>query len=191
MTAFAMLLGTANPIPILPPAGAQDRRVDADELAIEGDERSARVAGVDGCVGLDVVLVAFLAEAAAAKRTDDARGHGLAEAEWIADGDDVISDLQPIGIADLDGGQVLASHAQHGDVGGRIAADQPRRQATPILKRDDYLAGIFDHVVVCENVTGGAVDDHTRAGAHRLRCIGHLEVPPEAGISQKGVRRRR
>jgi hypothetical protein len=70
----------------LVPAGArQDRGVDADELAVEIDQRAAGVAGVDRGVGLDEVLVLLDAQAGAADRADDAHGHRLADAEGIAD----------------------------------------------------------------------------------------------------------
>ena len=39
-------------------AGIEDGGVDADDLAVEVEERAARVALVDGGVGLDEVLVA-------------------------------------------------------------------------------------------------------------------------------------
>src|SRR5690349_14479431 len=60
--------------------------VDADQLALEVHQRAAGVARVDRGVGLDEVLVAA-AEAGAAGGADDAGGHGLAEAERVADRD--------------------------------------------------------------------------------------------------------
>ena len=56
-TARAMFDGTAKPMPTLPPA-ADDRGVDADQLAAQVDQRAAGVAGVDRRVGLDELLVA-------------------------------------------------------------------------------------------------------------------------------------
>ena len=111
-------------MPTLPPAGADDRGVDADQLAAQVDQRAARIARIDRGVGLDEVLVAFDAEAAAAERADDARGHGLAEAEGIADGDHEIADLELVGVADRQRDQVVRLDLQHGDVGPGIAADQ-------------------------------------------------------------------
>src|SRR6185503_881695 len=46
-------------------AAAEDGGVDADDLALEVDERTARVAGVDGDVGLDELVVARLTDEAA------------------------------------------------------------------------------------------------------------------------------
>src|SRR5262249_20502411 len=74
-------------------ARTDDRRVDADELAAQVDERAAGIARIDGRVGLDEVLVVLDVEAGAAERADDSGGDGLAEAEGIADGDDEIADF--------------------------------------------------------------------------------------------------
>ncbi len=49
--------GMANPMPGKPPVFESDHRVDADELAARVDQRAAGIAGIDGCVGLDDVLV--------------------------------------------------------------------------------------------------------------------------------------
>src|SRR6266851_1687628 len=66
----------------------QDRRVHANDLASRIEERSARVAGVDGRVGLDSAAqqidlsaghLRFLARIASS--ADDALGHGLLQAE--------------------------------------------------------------------------------------------------------------
>ena len=57
----AWSIGMANPRPMLPDcapgraAERRDRRVDADQLAVEVDQRATGVAGVDGCIGLDRV----------------------------------------------------------------------------------------------------------------------------------------
>src|SRR3546814_20233312 len=49
-------------------AAAQDRRIDADQLALRVDQGAAGIAGIDGGVGLDEVLVAFDAESGPAQR---------------------------------------------------------------------------------------------------------------------------
>ena len=64
MTFFAMFAGIAKPMPMLPPDGRQDLRVDADQLAARVDQRAAGVALVDRRVGLDEVLEAAVARAA-------------------------------------------------------------------------------------------------------------------------------
>src|SRR5205085_11129200 len=66
----------------------KDSSVNADQLTMKVDEGAARVAGVDGRVSLDEILVALLTETSATEGTHKARGHGLPKPERIADRDD-------------------------------------------------------------------------------------------------------
>ena len=72
----------------------EDRGVDADEPPAEIDQRAARIAGIDGGVGLDEELVVGDADLGARHRRDDAVGDGLADREGIADGEHHVADLQ-------------------------------------------------------------------------------------------------
>ncbi len=101
-----------------------DRGVDTDDPALQVDERATRIARIDRGIGLDEVLVTLDARTAA-ERADDARGHGLTEAERIADRQDKVADLQAIGIAHRNRRQIAARDLQHGDIGIGIATDQP------------------------------------------------------------------
>ena len=69
---------------------AEDRRVDADHLALEVERRAAGVALVHGRVDLDEVVGARAD--VAAERRDDAGRHRAAEAERIADGKRPVAD---------------------------------------------------------------------------------------------------
>ena len=95
MTLTAVSIGTAKPRPWLPPDCDGDLLVDADHLAARVDQRPARVALVDGGVGLDAVrdgrAVGGLQVAVGGR--DDARGEREVVAERIADGDDGLADL--------------------------------------------------------------------------------------------------
>ena len=66
-----------------------DGGVDADHLAGRGDQRAARIAGIERRVGLDHVLdqPADLRAQRAAERRDDAGRHRGVEAERVADRD--------------------------------------------------------------------------------------------------------
>ena len=99
MTRRAMLIGTAKPIPTLQPPVGKNRGVDANEFTPHIDQRAARIARIDGCIGLDEILVALLAEASATESAYQAGRHRLAEAEWIADGYHDFSDLQAVAVA--------------------------------------------------------------------------------------------
>ena len=133
-------------------ARRQDRGVDADALAVEVDQRPARIAGVDRGVGLDEILVALDAEPAAAERADDPRGHGLAQPERVADRQHEIADLQPVGIAERHRGQIVGRDLQHRDVGLRIAADQLCRETPVVLGRDLDLCRVLDDMTVGQNI---------------------------------------
>src|SRR5262249_16917167 len=74
-------------------ATAEDGSIDADETALRIDERTTRVTGIDGCVGLDEILVVEAHSAATARGTNDPSGHGLANAERIADRQHNITDF--------------------------------------------------------------------------------------------------
>src|SRR5690606_6220720 len=79
-------------------AGRDDRRVDADQLAAQIDQRTAGVAGVDGGIGLNEILIPLNTEAGATQRTDDAGSHGLPKPERIANRDHKISNLGRIAV---------------------------------------------------------------------------------------------
>ncbi len=51
----------------------QDHRIDADQVAVEPDQRAAGIARIDRGIGLDEVLEAVAADARAAERAHDAR----------------------------------------------------------------------------------------------------------------------
>src|ERR1041385_9491130 len=71
----------------------EDRGVDADQFPTVVNERSTGVAGVDGRIGLNEVLVIFDAEIASSGCADDAHGNGFAHAERITNGEREIADL--------------------------------------------------------------------------------------------------
>ena len=103
-----------------------DRGVDADHLAVQVEQRAARIAAVDGGVGLDVVVVGAGIDVAVARR-DDAGGHRAAEAERIADRDHPFAEPQLVGIAELHRLERLVGlHPQHREIGLLVAADAPR-----------------------------------------------------------------
>ena len=119
---------------------AGDRRVDADDLALEVHERAAAVAGIDGRVGLQEVLKADAVvaqfEIAAAFRADDAIGDRMAQAEGAAHRQDEIADVDLVAVADAGGDEAVARHGHDGDVSFRIG---------PGFRRIDLLAvGEFD-----------------------------------------------
>ncbi len=106
--------------------GRQNRRVDADEFAAQIHERAARITRVDRSIRLNEILVAFDAEAAAAKRADDSRRYGLIEAERITDGNHVVADAQSGRIREFDLCQLRR-------IDLRARRDRPAHRYRPVL----------------------------------------------------------
>src|SRR5207237_2208155 len=83
-----------------------DLRVDADHFAAHVDERAARIAAIDGGVGLQEVLEVGRGNRGALARGDDAGSDGLIKSEGRADGEHAIADLRVVGVAELHSWQI-------------------------------------------------------------------------------------
>ncbi len=60
-------------------------------MALGIDQGPARIAWIDGRIGLDKVFIGVDAKPGAAKGTDDALGHGLAHTKRITNGQDGVA----------------------------------------------------------------------------------------------------
>ena len=110
ITCFAIVAGMAKPMPMLPPTLRQNLRGDADQLAVGRHQRAAGVAAVDRRIGLQEVLIAAVAALGRpALRAQDAHGHGLADTERVADGEDDVADARAVRIAEGQRRQVVAA----------------------------------------------------------------------------------
>ena len=112
----------AKPMPCEPPEREKIAVLMPTELAAKIDQRAARIARIDGGVGLDEELIVGDADLGARHRRDDAVGHGLADGERIADGEHEVADLQRVGIGEFERGEafVLRLDAQHREVRAQI-----------------------------------------------------------------------
>jgi hypothetical protein len=158
---------------------AVDGGVDADHLALEVHEGAARVARVDGGVGLNEVVVAALADEATLG-ADDAGRDRVAQAEGIADREDPVADAQIVGIAEVHRRQLLAVgiDTDHGEIGLRIASDDLRLVLLVGRGLHDDLVGILDDVIVGHDQAVG-VDDETGSQAALLLLARLAEVALE------------
>ena len=148
-----------------------DRGVDADDFAVEVEQRAAGIAAIDGGVGLNVIVVGAGIDVAVARR-DDAGGHRAAEAERIADGDDPFAEPQLVGIAELHRlERLVGMHAQQRQVALGVLADQLRRQLGAVVEDDVDLVGVGDDVIIGDD-EAGRIDDE--AGAERGHAVRHL-----------------
>src|ERR1019366_1977528 len=118
-----------------------DRGVDAEQVAVDVDGGAARIAGVDRGIGLDEVLEDFESQRIAAEAADDARGHRLADAEGVADGEHDVAALQVIDVAEGDHRQLVEIDLQHRDIGIGVGADRARLGAAPIAEQDLDVVG--------------------------------------------------
>ncbi len=157
-------------MPMLPPLGAQDGGVDADYVALGIEQGAAAIAFVDGGVGLDqsfegAVLIANFA----AQRAHDAGGERAGKAERIADGEDLLPDLQGIGIAQFQERQFfLGIDLDHGQIVGAIGHQDFGGVAAAIGKAHFDFGAAADDVIVGENAAVGADQE-----ARSQRARGH------------------
>ena len=137
--------------------------------AVEVEQCAAGVAGVDGAVGLDEVHGRAGGEGDGAVKCADNAGRERERqfAERVADGDDSIANVQCIGVAQNDRGQIRRVDLQNGDVVALVVADERRVIARAVIGRDRDGVGAFNHVIVGEDV---AVLRQDEAGAGRGGC---------------------
>ncbi len=106
MIELAISVGTAKPMPTLPP----ERLMMAELMPISSPfmltSAPPELPGIDRCVGLNEIFVAVAADAGATQRADDARRDRMTEAERVADRDDEIADARAFRVADRHFGQI-------------------------------------------------------------------------------------
>ena len=140
-----------------------DRRVHADHLPVHVEQRSARIAAIDGGVGLEEIVIGPGIDVALGGG-DDADGDAAAEAERIADRHHPVADPHLAGIAEGDGVQrLLGLDLEQREIGlGVMAEDLGHLQLGAVGEVDDDLVGAFDDVVVGDD-QAGRIDDKARA----------------------------
>jgi hypothetical protein len=173
-------------------AGGDNRGVDPDQFTAQVDQRSAGVAGVDRSIGLDEILITLNAQARAAQGADDPGGHGLPEAERIADGDHEVADTQAVGIGQRQSGQVAAGHLDYRHVAFRIGTDHLGFEPATVVEGDHDGVSAVDDVVIGDDETPTRVHYHSGADALRpalARLVGDIEKWRKNGSSSSGLRR--
>ena len=144
-----------------------DRGIDADHLAVEVEQRSARIAAIDRRVSLDVVVIRAGIDVAIARR-DDAGRNRAAEAEWVADGDHPFAEPQLVGIPELHGFQrPVGLDPQQREIGLLILANDLSLELSAIREDDIDLVGVRNDVIVGHH-DARRVDDE--AGAERTHA---------------------
>ena len=94
--------------PVRAAALREDGRVDADETPVHVDQGAARIARVDGRIGLNEKLIVRDADLGPRQRRHDAARDRLTHAEWVADGEHQVAHLQTVGVGELDRREFLS-----------------------------------------------------------------------------------
>ncbi len=145
---------------------------DADDLAVEVKQCTARVAGVNGAVGLNEVHGDVAGERYLAVECAHGAG-GQREgqlAKRIADGDDIVADIEVIRVAERDGSEPLGVNFEYGDVVALVIAYERRVIALAVIKRRLNGACRLYNVIVCQKIAIGG-EDKSRARGSRLRGV--------------------
>ena len=151
----------------------QDRRVDADDLTVHVEQRTAGIALVDGSVSLDVIVVGTAVDVAVAGR-DNARRHRAAQPERIADRHHPLADTHLFAVAEFYRLQRLVRlHAQHGDIDLGVLADDFGLQLLAIGEDDRDVVGVADDMIVGDHNAGG-IDHEARTQRGRAALLGLL-----------------
>ncbi len=169
-------------------AAREDRGVDADQVARAVYQRAARVAGVDGGIGLNEVFERVDAEVSALQRADDPHRHGLADAEGVADRQHHVADVHMVQGAEGDRRQVRELDLEHREVAVGIGAHDAGAGLAAVVERNLDLIGLLDHVVVGEDVALGPDDDPGTEAGCALRLA--VQLLAEETAEQRIVHQR-
>ena len=166
-----------------------DGAVDANEMPVHRDQRTAGIARIDGGVGLDEELIIRRADMRARQRRDDTGCDGLADTEGIADGEHQIAHFEQVRIPEGEIGQLLLAgiDAQHGQIGALIGEHQFGLEFAPVGQRHRELLPVLHDMEVGDD-EAIRIDDHT--GSERLlhTLARHAEAAPVAEeLPEKGV----
>ena len=155
----------------------EDRAVDPDQVAGGVDERAARVARIDGSIGLDEIVV-WPAADNPPLGADNSRGNGLPQAEGISDSHDPFTHFEGIAVTE----------GRHGEVVFRFDLEQRKVQLfisslrhglelPRVGKLDLDFIGARNYMVVGKDVSVIADNETCAEAAGRLR--------PSRGLFEK------
>ena len=172
-------------------ADGDEGGVDADEIAAQVHQGPAGIAGIDGGIGLDEILIRPDPHIGPVQAADDPGGHGLADRLRIADGEHEIPDLEAIGITEREFRQAIRAHLDDGHVGLGIGTDATRRQRAAVGELHRDLVGMVDDMTVGDDEPAARVEHH--AGAEGVNFVPSRErrMPlPACCASCRAPRRR-
>ena len=169
------------------------RTVDADNLAVCIHQRTAAVAGVDGCVRLNQVELALTDFNAAVQGADNTGRHAAAElhAQRIADSNSRLADLQGIAVAKLCHRQIIQIDFHHSQVGYGICAQHLALDSAAVRQADDDFARALDNVVIRRDIAGLIIDNAAACTAlgqlHAIEEVTHIGLVRNADNSRTNL----
>ena len=138
----------------------ENGRIDADHTAECIERRPAGVTPIDRRIDLDVVHEIFPDIPIIGR--DNAGRRRVAEAERVAHGENPVADPGFSRVLEIDERIAMALDLDDGEIGAFIAPDHDALELLAILQNDLDVVGIFDNVVVSDDV---AVSRNEEAGA--------------------------
>src|SRR5262249_5833165 len=152
------------------PGRGDDGRVHADHLAVEIEQRSARIAAIDGGVSLDVIVIRAGLDVAIARGNDSGRDRST-KAERITDGYHPFAEPQIVAVTEFHRFKRLCRFdLEQRKVGPLIATDDLRPQRGSVIEDDVDFVSIGNDMVVGNN-QAGRIDNE--AGAERVDASRH------------------
>jgi hypothetical protein len=148
--------------------------VDADQTTVHVDQSAAGIAGIDRGIGLDEGAEIRHADAVAGKCGNNAAGHGLTDAEGVADGQNDVAHFNQVCVAKFDDRKrPIAFDLQDREVEALILEQDTALKLAPVGKRHTNIIGAFDDVVVGHDDAVLLNDDAGAEGGLLLGTVGH------------------
>ena len=151
------------------------------------EKRAAGVAGVDRRVRLDqTVEDLILGSDRSADGAHDTGGHGVGEAERVADCDHGLSDHEVVGTSHFDRGQgAVGLQLQHGQIGVGVGADQLGVELAFVRQCDGDFGGAQHDVLVGEDIAVFSNEDAGAQAGLREALSSRLEEVVEELVEER------
>ena len=144
-------------------------RFSRDILATCIDQRATGITTVDGGIRLDEAFYG-IGTHRTCFRTDDTCRHRGSQVEGITHGQDPLSQLQVIGIADRQRREILALDFNQGQIGLLVRTDNAPLELAVVVQLHQQFVRLAHHVVVGHDITVGR-NNHSRTRTFTLRGL--------------------
>ena len=131
-----------------------------DEFSAQVNNWTSGVTWTDGCIGLNKILVTFEAGVRTMQSAHDSMRDGCSHAERIAESNEVIPNLYPVGITHRDRDKVGCSYPDHRNVRHRITGNSRTMNPASISEVDGNIVRVFDDVIVRHDKPLAGINNH-------------------------------